>query len=87
MTFQLTASNGETVRFPQSGSELVESSKHQPQQISPGFEQPDVVRRSEDFLPNLKNQVKKSEYENATDDERKRDKVLSKGYAFFLNMK
>jgi hypothetical protein len=44
-------------------------------QISPGFEQPDVVRRSEDFLLNLKNQVKKSEHENATDDERRNDKV------------
>ena len=70
---QLTATAGETVRSPQSGSELVESSKHQPNRFPLDLSSP--TRSEGGLFPSLKSQAKKSEYENATDDERKRDEV------------
>ena len=73
MTLQLTATAGETVRSPQSGSELVESSKHQPSRFPLDLSSP--TRSEGGLFPSLKSQAKKSEYENATDDERKRDEV------------
>jgi hypothetical protein len=73
MTLQLTATAGETVRSPQSGSELVESSKHQPNRFPLDLSSP--TRSEGGLFPSLKSQAKKSEYENATDDERKRDEV------------
>ena len=73
MTLQLTATAGEIVRSPQSGSELVESSKQQPSRFPLDLSSP--TRSEGGLFPSLKSQAKKSEYENATDDERKRDEV------------
>ncbi len=73
MTLQLTATAGETARSPQSGSELVESSKHQPSRFP--LDLSSRTRSEGGLFPSLKSQAKKSEYENATDDERKRDEV------------
>jgi hypothetical protein len=70
---QLTATAGETARSPQSGSELVESSKQQPSRFPLDLSSP--TRSEGGLFPSLKSQAKKSEYENATDDERKRDEV------------
>ncbi|XP_045030921.1 Ca(2+)/calmodulin-responsive adenylate cyclase isoform X1 [Daphnia magna] len=72
MTLQLTPAAGETVRSPQGLSELPESSKLQPSRFPLDLSSP---TRSEGLFPSLKSQAKKSEYENATDDERKRDDV------------
>lgn len=78
MTLQLTATAGETVRSPQGGSELTESSKLTPSRFPLDLGSPtrsDGGGGGGGLFPSLKSQAKKSEYENATDDERKREEV------------